>query len=150
MNTEIESLDKKRMRYLELTLIGITAALVLSIVRYFFRLSDLNSQPIGTAVLIGLILSVLLMAFSTLGSARLGKSIREDPTLKEALYNEHIQSLEIQSWRAAYLGAVATTAFFALTYFFYPACDPMMVSLTSIIAGLGAYQGTFYLKYRSS
>jgi hypothetical protein len=150
MNPEIEILDKQRMRYLELTLIGIAAALILSVIRFFFRLRDLNAQPIGMAVLIGLILSVLLMAFSSLGSARLGRKIRNDPALKAALYNELVISLEIQSWRAAFLGAVATNAFFALTYFFYPVCDPVMVTLTSIIAGLGAYKATFYLKYRSA
>lgn len=150
MNPEIESLDKQRMRYLELTLIGIAAVLILSVIRFFFRLRDLNAQPIGIAVLIGLILSFLLMAFSAIGSARIGRKINKDPALKEALYNELVQSIEVKSWRAAFLGAVATTAFFALTYFFYPVCDPVMVALTSIIAGLGAYQGTFYFEYRSS
>lgn len=115
MNPEIESLDKLRMRYLELTLIGIAAALILSIIRYFFRLSDLNSQPIGIAVLIGLILSVLLMAFSAIGAARIGRKIRQDPALKEALYNELVQSLEVQSWRAAFLGAIGTTVFFGIS-----------------------------------
>ena len=150
MNPEIESLDKQRMRYMELTLIGIAAALILSVIRFFFRLRDLNAQPIGIAVLVALILSVLLMTLSTLGSARLGRKIRKDPALEEALNNELVQSLEVQSWRAAFLGAIATTVFFAITYFFYPVCDPVMVALTSIIAGLGAYQGTFYIKYRSS
>jgi hypothetical protein len=110
----------------------------------------LNSQPIGIAVLIGLILSILLLALSVTGSALLEKTIKDDPLLREALHNELIQALEVQSWKAAYLGAVGTTIFFAVVWFFYPVSDPVLVALTAIIAGAGAYQATFYFKYRSS
>ena len=150
MVSDIENLDKKRMRYLALYLVGFVFFLILSITRFFFRLRWLNSQPVGTAVLIGLLLSLLLLVISTIGTLSLGRKIKSDPLLKEALYNELVQSLEVQSWRAAFLGAAATTVFFAVAWFFYPVCDLVMVALTSIIAGLGAYQATFYFKYRSA
>jgi len=150
MVSDIENLDKKRMRYLALYLVGFVFFLILSITRFFFRLRGLNSQPVGTAVLIGLLLSLLLLVISTIGTLSLGRKIKSDPLLKEALYNELVQSLEVQSWRAAFLGAAATTVFFAVAWFFYPVCDLVMVALTSIIAGLGAYQATFYFKYRSA
>ncbi|MGB2897023.1 MAG: hypothetical protein WBB65_12755 [Anaerolineales bacterium] len=150
MKPDIEMLDKKRMQYLELYLIGFAAFIILSVTRFFFRLGGLNSHPIGTAVLIGLMISLLLLAISTLGSTLLGIKIKGNPDLKEALYNELIQSIEVHSWKAAYCGAVATTIFFAAAWFFYPVCDPVMVALTSIITGAGAYQATFYFKYRLS
>ena len=150
MDSRIEVMDKKRMRYLQWYLIGFVVFLILSLTRYFFRLNGLNAQPIGLIVLAGLLLSLLLLVASTIGSITIAQTIRREPVLKEALYNEFVQSLEIQSWRAAYLGAVATTVFFAVTWFFYPVCDPVMVALTTIIAGLGAYQGTFYFKYKSA
>jgi hypothetical protein len=150
MVSDIDMLDKKRMGYLALYLVGFVFFLILSVTRYFFRLRGLNSQPIGIAVLIGLLLSLLLLVISTIGSLSLGRKIKRDPLLKEALYNELVRSLEVQSWRAAYFGAAATTVFFAVAWFFYPLCDPVMVALTSIIAGLGAYQATFYFKYRSA
>jgi drug/metabolite transporter (DMT)-like permease len=150
MNSDIEMLDKKRMRYLEWYLIGLVPFMILSVTRFFFRLGGLNSRPIGQAVFIGLILSLLLLAISTIGSAILGRTIRKEPSLKDALHNELVQSLEVQSWKAAYLGAVGTTIFFAAAWFFYPISDPVLVALTSIIAGAGAYQATFYFKYRSS
>lgn len=150
MKSDIEMLDKKRMQYLELYLIGFTAFIILSITRFFFRLGGLNSHPIGTAVLIGLMISLLLLSISTLGSMLLGRKIKDNPDLKEALNNELIQSIEVRSWKAAYCGAVAATTFFAAAWFFYPVCDPVMVALTSIITGAGAYQATFYFQYRLS
>ena len=150
MNSDIEMLDKRRMRYLEWYLIGFVPFIILSLTRYFFRLGGLNSQPIGRAVLIGLILSMLLLAVSTIASAILGRTIKNEPSLNDALQNELVRSLEVQSWKAAYVGAVGTTIFFAVAWFFYPINDPVMVALTSIIVGAGAYQATFYFKYRSS
>jgi hypothetical protein len=149
MNSEIEQLDRQRLRYLEWYLVGCVVFVILSVTRYFFRLGDLNALPVGKAVLAGLILSVVVLALNGLASARLTRKIKQDPALTEALYNELILALEVQSWKAAYFGAVGTTLFFALTGFFYPVCDPVMVALTSIIVGLGAYQGTFYFKYRA-
>jgi hypothetical protein len=150
MNSEIERLDRQRMRYLEWYLIGCVVFIILSVTRYFFRLRDLNASPVGKAVLYGLIVSLLVLAASALASARLGRKIKQDPALKEALNNELIQALNVQSWKAAFFGAAGTTIFFALTGFFYPVCDPVMVALTAIIVGFGSYQGTFYFKYRSS
>jgi hypothetical protein len=150
MSTEIELLDERRMRYLRWYLIGFLPFLILSVTRFFFRRGGLNSQPIGIAVLVGLLLSLMVIAISTVASAVLGLTIKDDPALKEALDNEYIRALEVKSWRAAYLGAVATTVFFAVAWFFYPVSDPVMVALTSIITGAGAYQATFYMNYRSS
>jgi hypothetical protein len=150
MDSEIEMFDKKRMRYLEWYLIGFVIFLFLSLARFFFRLGGLNSQPIGFAVLLGLILSLVVLAFSTFKTATLARKIKQDPILEEALNNEMVQSLETQAWKAAYIGAIATTIFFALVGFLYPICDLVLVALTSIIAGAAANRATFYFKYRSS
>jgi hypothetical protein len=150
MKSDIETLEKRRMRFLELYLIGFAAFVILSVTRFFFRLSGLNSQPVGTAVLFGLIICLLFLSISVIGHLTLERKIKDDPGLKEALYDELIQSLELRSWKAAYCGAVATTIFFAVAWFFYPVCDPVMIALTSVINGAGAYQATFYFKYRLS
>jgi hypothetical protein len=150
MNTEIEKLDRRRMRYLEWHLIGLVPFIILTITRYFFRLGGLNGQPIGYAVLGLLLLSLVAVAASSLGFAGLGNRIKQDPVLKEALYNELVQSIEVRSWKAAYLGTIATTLLFAAAWFFYPVNDPVMVALTSIIVGAGAYHTYFYFEYRSS
>lgn len=148
MNAEIETLDKRRLGNLEWFLIGSVAFLILSVTRYFFRLSDLNSEPVGSLVLAGLFLSLLILIRCTVESYRISKRLREEPSLKEALENELMQTIETQSWKAAYLGAIGTTMFFAIVWFFYPVCDPVMVALTSIVAGAACYQGNIYFTYR--
>ena len=150
MMSQIESLDRRRMRLLEWYLISFLFFLVLTLVRFFFRAGGLNSQPIGMAVLAGLIITLLLQAGTAIGTALLARRIRSDPSLEAALNNELIQSLELQSWRAAYFGAAGAALFFAIVSFFYPIYDPVMIALTAIITGFGAYQATFYFKYRAS
>ena len=150
MVSKIESLDRRRMKLLEWYLVSFVLFLLLTLARFFFRTEGLNSQPIGIAVLAGLIITLLVQAGTAIGSALLARKIRSDPDLEAALNNELIRSLEIQSWRAAYVGAAGATLFFAIVSFFYPVCDQVMIALTAIIAGLGAYQATFYFKYRSS
>jgi len=150
MKSEIEILDKKRMRYLELFVSGVAVFILLSITRFFFRLGGLNSRPIGKAVLLGLILSLILIALSTIRSAILWRTIKDNTHLMDALHNELVQSLEVRSWKAAFIGAVGTTFFFAIASSFYPVCDPVLTALTSAIAGAGAHQATFYFVYRSS
>ena len=150
MMSQIESLDRKRMKLLEWYLVSCMFFLLLMVARFFFRAKGLNSQPIGMAVLAGLIVTLLLQAGSAFDQALLAKRIRSDPSLEAALNNELIQSLETHSWRAAYFGAAGAMLFFAIVSFFYPVFDPVMIALTSIITGFGAYQATFYFKYRAS
>ena len=148
MNGEIETLDKRRMRNLEWFLIGSVTIILLSVTRYFFRLGELNSEPIGSFVLAGLLVSLLVLIRCTVESYRIGRRLREEPSLKEALDNELLQAIEVQSWKAAFMGAVGATIFFAITWFFYPVCDPVMVALTSIVMGAACYQANVYFTYK--
>lgn len=150
MEFDIEALDRQRMLYLRWNLIGFVPFLLLSITRFLFRQSGLNSSPIGAAVLAGLLVSLLVITISTIGTLVLGNMAKGNPALKDALNNEMIRSLEVGSWKAAFLGAIAVTIFFALASFFYPVSDPVMVALTSVITGAGAYQANFYFRYKAS
>jgi lysylphosphatidylglycerol synthetase-like protein (DUF2156 family) len=150
MNTDIEFLDQQRMKFLKWYLIGFTIFMLLLLTRHFFRLSGLNSQPIGTAVLIGLVLTLLLQIIFVVRSALLERDIRQDPRLETALHNELVKSLETQSWIAAYIGSAGMTLFFAITWSFYPICDPVTISLSAIAAGAGASRAYFYFRYKMS
>ena len=150
MNTDIEYIDQERMKYLKWYLVGFFIFMVLMLTRHFFRSSGLNSEPIGITVLIGLILSLFLQAVCLIKSAQLEKKIQKAPHLKAALNDELVKSLTTQSWIAAYIGTSAMALFFAITWSFYPICDPVTISLTSIIAGAGASRAYFYFKYKRS
>lgn len=148
MNTNIEVLDQQRMKFLKWYLVGFTICLALMLTRHFFRQSGLNSQPIGYIVLAGMILTLLLQVVCIVRSALLERDIQQDPNLEAALNNELVKSLTTQSWVAAYIGTSAMTLFFAITWSFYKVCDPVSISLTSIIAGAGASRAYFYIRYK--
>ena len=150
MSTDIEFLDQQRMKFLKWYLIGFAIFMVLMLTRHFFRLGGLNAQPIGNAVLIGLLLTLLLQVIFVTKSALLEKDIHQDPRLEAALNNELVKSLVTQSWIAAYIGASAMSLFFAITGFFYPICDPVTIALSTIIAGAGASRAYFYFRYKTS
>jgi hypothetical protein len=149
MNTDIEYFDQKRMVWLKWYLIGFIICLTLMLTRHFFRLSGLNSQPIGTAVLIGAIITLLIQIISVIKAALLEREINGQPHLKAALNNELVKSLTTESWVAAYIGACGMTLFFAISSSFYPICDPVTISLTSIVTGAGASRVYFYIKYKT-
>lgn len=77
-------------------------------------------------------------------------NLTHDPHLQAALNNELVQSLMTQSWIAAYIGSAAMTVFFAITWAFYPICDPVTISLSTIAAGAGASRAYFYFRYKRS
>lgn len=150
MDTDIERLDRKRLRNLGAYLIFFVAFMILMLVRFFFRVPGLNERPVGFAVLAGLIVTLIAQAVFIVMQARLAARINKDPHLKAAFANGLLRHLEAQAWKAAYIGAAATVLLFAIVSSFYPVCDPVMIALTTIIVGAGAQRATFYFKYRFS
>ena len=148
MNTDIEFLDHQRMKFLKYYVIGFFTFMLLMLTRYFFRMSGLNSQPIGTAVLIGWIATLLVQVICVFRLARLEREIHQDPRLESALNNEMVKSLNTQAWIAAYLGSIGMTLFYAITSSFYPICDPVTISFSAIIAGAGTHRAYFYFRYK--
>ena len=148
MDKDIESLDQRRMTYLKWYLIGFTVFLILMLTRHFFRLDGLNEQLVGNLVLVGIILGFLVIVTSVIISAFLERDIHQDPRLHAALNNELVQQINTQSWIAAYIGTCLMTLFFAVTWSFYPICDPVSISLTSIMTGAGAHRAYFYFRYK--
>jgi hypothetical protein len=150
MSTDIEFLDQQRMKFLKWYLIGFAIFMILMLTRHFFRLGGLNQRPIGSVVLIGLFLTLILQVVCVTRSALLERDIHRDPRLEAALNNELVKSLVTQSWIAAYVGASATSLFFAITWSFYPICDPVTIALSTIIVGAGASRACFYFRYKTA
>ena len=150
MKTEIERLDRNRIRLLEWHLAGFLIFLLFSITRFFLRARGLNTAPVGISVLIFSVVGVIIVGLSTSGLAIINRRIKQEPSLGEALNNEYVQSIELKSWRAAFIGSVASSVFFAFVSFFYPIHDPVLVALNSIVTGAGAYHLNFYLSYKLS
>ncbi|MEE9554351.1 MAG: hypothetical protein V3W18_08655 [candidate division Zixibacteria bacterium] len=149
MNRDIEKMDRARRSYLRGYLVAFVIFVILMFTRFFFRADNLNREPIGIVVLIGLIITVVIQAYYMMRLSLLQKKIRGNPELKEALEYELVRLHELKSWKAAYLAAIATTSFFAIVSFSYPICDLVMVALSSIIIGAGAYRMAFYILDRA-
>ena len=97
MNADIIFLDHQRMRFLKYYVIAFFTFILLMITRYLFRSSGLNSQPIGTLVLIGWIITLLVQVFCIIKLALIERDIHRDPCLDEALNSEIGKSLNAQS-----------------------------------------------------
>jgi len=149
MLTEIEALDRERLRTLGVYIAGFASFVILSLVRFFFRAYGLNQRPIGTVVLIGLGLTLCVMATCVVRQGFLAARINKNPKIKAAFASEMLQLIDAQAWRAAYIGSAVTVLFFAITSSFYPVCDALMIALTSIIVGAGVQRTAFFFKYRS-
>lgn len=148
MTQELEKIEEKRLNYLKWYILGFTLFITLMLLRHFFRLGGTNQGLLGTIVLGGLIFSVAIQALFVLLSASLEREIKGNPKLKAALQNELVQSIGQQAWAAAYLGAAGMTLLFAVSWFFYPLCDPVTISLCSIAMGAGAHRIYFYYRYK--
>jgi hypothetical protein len=149
MLTEIERLDRKRLRILGVYVTSFASFVILSLIRFFFRAYGLNQQPIGVVVLIGLGITLVVMVACVTRQAFLAARTNKDPKLKAAFASEMLLHLDAQAWRAAYIGTAVTVLFFAIASSFYPVCDPLMIALTSIIVGAGVQRAAFFFKYRS-
>lgn len=145
-----ERLETQRMLYLRGYIIAVIAFMVLWITRFFFRAGEVNSEPIGIVVLIGLIITAIVYSYYMLRLAVLNSQIAKDPEISAALNNEMYQLYSLRAWKPAFIASTGSTLFFALVAFVYPVFDLMFVALTAIIIGACAYLTSLYTMYRSA
>jgi len=149
MDTRIEQIDRERLRYLGWYVVSFSVFIVLSLVRFFFRTSGLNQEPIGIAVLVGMCVALVGVFACVFMQANVAWKIRKDEKTKAAFNNEVLRLLDAKAWRAAFVASSATVLFFAIASSFYPVCDTVMIALTTIAAGAGAQRAAYYFMYRS-
>ncbi len=134
-------------------LLAFFLAVVLLIVRHLFGTvfeeHELNSRPVGIVVLVASVALVVTMAFLVAKLALLSLRANADPRLKEALLdNELVKWHLARSWKAGFIGAVATPFAFLLLSSLSPINDLLLVALTTAAIGAGAFLTSFY--YRSN
>ena len=147
----IEEIDQRQHRFLRLILVTFVMLLTLLTVRYVFGtvLSEyrLNARPVGFAVLATSIALLAVMCVAVLQLGLTAARASRDPRLKEALIDNELTKFNLaRSWKAAFLGAVATPFLFLLLSSFHEVDDPLLVALSTANIGCGAFLISFYLK----
>lgn len=151
MSNPIEVIDKRQQRYWRGFLMAFFLLMALLIVRYLFgtvyKEHELNARPIGIVVLVvSLVLLVILLSFIVkLGLLR--SRAAADPQLRAALIDNELTKFHLtQSWKSAFLGAVATPFLFLFVSLFHPIHDLLLVALATAAVGSGTFLTSFYLK----
>lgn len=151
MSSEIESIERRRLRLLEGYLLGQVVFLALLVARSVERAAVPEPPPLGGPVLAGMVLSLLLCVCCVVAYAVLASRFRRDPELAEALDNELVRTYFTQSWMVAFIAAAATVLIFAIVAAYSPVFrDPLTIAFTTILVGMTAHWVTFYCKVRFS
>jgi hypothetical protein len=154
MGNPIEEVVSQEQKHWKRFLIAFFMGLTLLGVRYMFgtvfREHELNSHPVGMAVLSATVLALVGMVFSVVRLGQLAAKAKADPKLKEALIDDELTRLEVgKSWKAGFIGAALTPFAFLLLSSLYPIDDPVLVALATPSIGAAAFLTSFYLKKRS-
>jgi hypothetical protein len=151
MTNLIEETERQQLKYWKGSLIAWFLAMALLIVRHLFgsvfKEYELNSRPIGIVVLTVNVILLLTVLFFVVKLYLLFVRAKSDPQLKEALIDNELSKLYIlQSWKAAFIAAVATPFAFLLVSSVHPINDLLLVALSTCVVGSGAFLTSFYLK----
>ena len=151
MTNLIEETERQQLEYFKRSLTAWFLAIALLIVRHLFgtvfKEYDLNSRPIGIVVLAITVILMLTVLFFVAKLYLLFVRAKADPQLKEALLDNELSKLYIlESWKAGFIGAVATPFAFLLISSIHPINDLLLVVLSTCAFGSGAFLTSFYLK----
>lgn len=140
-------LDQKRKNYRKGYVIGFFVFLIIWITRSAMRTLDYGDYL--QDVLLGfLILTALFQAYFVGKEARLKDEFRNDKFISEALNDELVQLNELKAWRTAFFALIGYITLIAVLSFFVVFNDLMMLLITAILIGFGAYNTAVYFLNR--
>ena len=140
-------LDQKRKSYRKGYVIGFFVFLIIWITRSAMRTLDYGDYL--QDVLLGfLILTALFQAYFVGKEARLKDEFRNDKFISEALNDELVQLNELKAWRTAFFALIGYITLIAVLSFFVVFNDLMMLLITAILIGFGAYNTAVYFLNR--
>lgn len=151
MTNLIEETEMRQQKYWKRFLIAFFLLIALVIVRHLFgtvfKEHELNSHPIGIAVLVISLAVLVVLIILIVKLNQLRARAAADPQLKEALIDNELTKLHLaQSWKAGFIGAAVTPFVFLLISSFHPINDPVLVAFTTPVVGSAAFLTSFFLK----
>jgi len=148
MTSKIELLDQKRKRYRKGTVIWLFVFVTAWIVRSALKVQAVDAGFWYNILLAVLLMSLLLQAYHVLRELLLGKQIRNDPLVKEALNDELTQLNALKAWKAAFFAVIGFIVIVAILSFFVHFNDLMLLLLTAFLIGFGTYNTAVYFLNR--
>jgi hypothetical protein len=145
MTNQIEMFDRKRKRYRGGGNLGFIVFFIAWIIRTLIKMLDLKLGTLYTGSMIVTLLAIAVMAYFTVRLLIVERKIRKDPVLKEALYNELVLLNELKAWRIAFFSVIAFILVAAYLILADLLKDPMVLVVTALLVGFGAYHFTVYL-----
>lgn len=148
MTTKIEQLDRKRTAYRRGYVIWLIVFVIAWVTRSILKLFEIEIDILETVLLIILVLSVAIQAYYAVKENLLKREIKNDPFLEGALNNELVRLNELKAWRAAFFTVIVYTILVAILSLFITINDLMMIFITALLIGFGAYNLAAYILNR--
>jgi len=148
MTTQIEALDQKRKRYRRGYVIWFIVFFTAWIIRSALKVFKVEADLLYSILLIVLLLCVLIQAYYALKAKSLDKEIGRDPFLKQALNDELAQLNELKAWKTAFFSVIGFIVIIALMSLFIDFNDMMLIFITCLLIGFGAYNTAIFVLNR--
>jgi hypothetical protein len=145
MKSKIELFDQQRKKLRGNHLIGFLIFFVAWMARSAVKFAKFESDPLETVIMIIILLGLIVMGYFAIRLNLLERTIKRDPLLNEALYNELWRLNELKAWRAAFFAVllfILTSAYFIVADLM---ADPMFLIVTTPLVGFGTYNISVYL-----
>ena len=148
MTSKIELLDQRRKQFRKGTVTWLFVFVAAWIVRSALKVQAVDAGFWHDVLLVILLISSLLQAYFVRRELLLGREIKNDPLLKEALNDELIQLNELKAWKAAFFAVIGFVVIVAILSFFVHFNDLMMLLITVFLIGFGTYNAAVYFLNR--
>lgn len=148
MTTNLEIVDHKRKTYRAGYILAFVVFFAAWITRSILKIFDLEMDLLESILMVVLILAVLVQAYFVLRDHLLKTQLRDDPSLKDALNDELVQLNELKAWRVAFFSIVGYIILAGVLSLFVMIDDPMLIYITALLIGFGAYNSAAFLMNR--
>lgn len=146
MSNDIEIFDQRRRKFRGGGIIGNIVFFAAWVVRSTLKIAEAGTPILYTILMAVLLLSIAWMAYFGFRLIAVERKIKNDPRLKEALYNELVRLNELKAWRTAFFSLVVFIIFAGYLVVALPIKDPMLIIITALLVGFGAKNiSTYFL-----
>jgi hypothetical protein len=148
MTSKIELLDQKRKRFRKGTVTWLFIFVAAWLVRSALKVQAVEAGIWDDILLAILVLSLIFQAYYVLREMLLGKELRNDSLVKEALNDELTQLNALKAWKAAFFAVIGYILIVSILSFFVHFNDLMLLLLTAFLIGFGTYNAAVYFLNR--